>query len=512
MAPSFARNTLLGALSGAAVALSGFIGSAIAARLLGPDDLGVVAYVVWCVTVAIAVATMGSDVVQQRYIPNLRAAGRNDAVDGLIGMITRLSLVVAVVVGVALFFYLDGPGRGALQSGSHQSQIVVIVVALTWFICWRMSDLYLFNLRGEQRFDTLARITTVSAGLRVTTTVAGAWLFGIPGALAGNIAGTILPASRVFPQLCKKPTVAQELRRELVGFTMVSWTIAVIGNLVFGRTQIIFLEHYSTIGAVGVFAVALTVVDIAALLPPLLLSALLPRFSEQSGQGAHDHMMRLYRTMTALIAMLMMPLCLGLAAVTSVLVPLIFGADFIDAAPVASILLIALAFSSLGGTTLQVILSLGKTRILLLSNAVGLAGVILLGFALIPRYGLMGAAWSRGIVMVLVILIEIVYAAVQLGFHPPYRALGAIALAAVTQGAVAYAIVENMGGAASLVVAIPAAVVTYLAALRVFGVMRLVDPELANRIISHAPARAKPLVSRILRLLSPSTTGRTEQD
>jgi O-antigen/teichoic acid export membrane protein len=512
MAPNFARNTLLGALSGAAVTLSGFVGSAIAARLLGPDDLGVVAYVIWCVTVAIAVATMGSDVVQQRYIPNLRAAGRNDEVDGLVGTITRLSLVVAVAVGVVLFAYLDGAGSGALVGLSSQAQIVVIVVALTWFGCWRMSDLYLFNLRGEQRFDKLARISTVSALFRVTTTVVGAWLFGIPGALAGNIAGTFLPASRVFPQLRKKPRVARELRRELLGFTMVSWTIAVIGNLVFGRTQIIFLEHYTTIGAVGLFAVALTVAEIAAQLPQLLLSALLPRFSEQSGQGAHDHMMRLYRTMTALMAMLMLPLCLGLAAITPALIPLVFGADFADAAPVASILLIALAFSSLGGTTLQLILSLGKTRILLVSNAVGLAGVILLGFGLIPDYGLMGAAWSRGIVMILVIFIEIVYTAVQLGFHPPYRALGTIALAALAQGAVAYAVVQTIGGAVSLLVAVPAAIITYLVAVRLLKIIPLVDPELTSRLIAHAPSRMKPQVSRIVALLSPSTTGRAEQD
>ncbi|NTY61062.1 lipopolysaccharide biosynthesis protein [Mycolicibacterium sphagni] len=512
MAPNFARNTLLGALSGAAVTLSGFVGSAIAARLLGPEDLGVVAYVVWCVTVSIAVATMGSDVVQQRFIPNLRAAGRNDAVDGLIGAITRLSMVVALVVGVVLFFYLDGPGSGALSRLSSRAQIVVIVVALTWFICWRMSDLYLFNLRGEQRFDTLARVSTVSAALRVTTTVVGAWLFGIPGALAGNIAGTIVPAGRVFPQLRKKPRVDRDLRRELVGFTMVSWTIAIIGNLLFGRTQIIFLEHYATIGAVGLFAVALTLAEIAAQLPQLLLSALLPRFSEQSGQGAHDHMMRLYKTMTALMAMLMLPLCLGLAAIAPALIPLIFGADFADAAPVASILLIALAFSSLGGTTLQLILSLGKTRILLVSNAVGLAGVIVLGFSLIPHYGLMGAAWSRGIAMVLVIAIEIICAAVQLGFHFPYRALGVVTLAAVAQGAVAYGIVLTVGGAVSLVLAIPAAVITYLTVLRVFRAMRLIDPELASRLVSRVPARLRPLASLIVGPLSPPTTEPAEQD
>jgi O-antigen/teichoic acid export membrane protein len=208
----------------------------------------------------------------------------------------------------------------------------------------------------------------------------------------------------------------------------------------------------------------------------------------------------------------MLPLCLGLAAIAPALIPFIFGADFADAAPVASILLIALAFSSLGGTTLQLILSLGKTRILLISNAVGLAGVIVLGFALIPSYGLMGAAWSRGIVMVLVIAIEIVCAAVQLGFHFPYRALAVIALAAVAQGAAAYAIVLNVGGATSLVIAIPAAVITYLAVLRLFGAMRLVDPELASRLISRAPARVRPLASLILGPLSPPTTERAEQD
>jgi O-antigen/teichoic acid export membrane protein len=512
MAPNFARNTFLGAISGAAIALSGFVGSAIAARLLGPDDLGIFAYVVWCVTIAAAVSTVGSDVVQQRYIPKLRAMDRSDEVDGLVGAIVRIAMAVAVAVAVVLFIYLDGPGSGALAQLSPRSQIVVIAVALTWFICWRMSELYLFNLRGEQQFDRLARVSGISALMRVVTTVLGALLFGVPGALAGYIAATILPASRLLPLLRFKPHVDQSLKRELVRFTLVSWGISVVGNLVFGRTQILFLEHYNTLTAVGLFAAALTVAEMAAQLPQLLLSALLPRFSEQSGQGARDHMLRLYRMMTALMAMVMFPLCLCLAAITPALVPLIFGDEFAGAIPIASILLIVTAICSLGPTNNYLMLSLGKTGILLASNIVGLVGVILLSFLAIPQYGLLGAAWSRGIIQILVIAIEIVCTAIQIGFHPPYRALGAIALAAVAQGAVAYSIVLTLGGAASLLVAIPAAIITYLIALRVFSVLPLVDPTMPSRLISHAPARLKPLVSRIMRLLSPSTTGATEQD
>ena len=120
-----------------------------------------------------------------------------------------------------------------------------------------------------------------------------------------------------------------------------------------------------------------------------------------------------------------------------------------------------------------------------MSNGIGLIGTIALGFLLVPRFGLMGAAWSRGAVQVMVVLIETWYVTRQLGISPPYRALGAITLASVAQGAVAYFVSRKLGGAVSLLVAIPAAIVTYLVALRMLAVTRMVDPELNDRLIAQ---------------------------
>src|SRR5690349_20989854 len=124
MSSSFARNTLLGFSSGAAVALAGFVGNAITARLLGPDSLGVFAYVVFCVTIASMIAGLGIGVVQQRFIPSLRAGSRNDEADGLIGATTRVSMVAAVVGVVLLFGYLYWPGRGAIGGVSETTRNV----------------------------------------------------------------------------------------------------------------------------------------------------------------------------------------------------------------------------------------------------------------------------------------------------------------------------------------------------------------------------------------------------
>jgi O-antigen/teichoic acid export membrane protein len=507
MSPSFFRNTILGFGSGAAVALAGFIGNAITARLLGPDNLGVFAYVVFCVTIASMVASLGIGIVQQRYIPNLRAEGRNDEADGLIGATTRLSIVAAVVGTVLLFGYLYWPGKDATEGPSETSRNVVIGVALLWFIFWRMSEVYQFYLRGEQRFGELAKLSAVSALIKLAVIAVGAWFFGIPGALAGYVAGNLLPALRIFRLLRIKPSVGPSLRREVTRFAAASWATAVLGGLVFGRTEVLFLEHYTGLGAVGFFAAAVTVAEMAVQLPPLLLSALLPRFSEQHGLGARDDMHTLYRTMTALIAMVIVPLCLGLAATAPVVVPLLFGAEFADSIPVASVLLIAAAVSSLGVTTFYLLQSIGKTGFLLMSNGLGLIGTIALGFILVPRFGLIGAAWSRGIVQVTVVLIETWYVTSRLNISPPYRALAAITLASVAQGAVAYFVVTGLGGPASLLVAIPAAILTFMVAIRLLAVLPMVAPGLADRLAEKAPARIRPTVGRILKMLSPPVKG-----
>jgi len=494
---SFLRNTILGFGSGAAVALAGFIGNAITARLLGPDQLGIFAYVVFCVTIASIVASLGIGVVQQRFIPNLRAEGKDDEADGLTGALTRLSMLAAVVGGIALFAFLYWPGRDATTMPSQTTQMVVFVLALVWFLFWRAAEVYQFYLRGEQRFGELARISAVSALLKLAVIAVGAWLFGIPGALAGFIAGNLLPAVRIARLLRMRPFIGHVLRGEVVRFALASWATGVLGALVFGRTEILFLEHYTGLGAVGFFTAAVTVAEMAVQLPPLLLSALLPRFSEQHGLGAQDDMQRLYRTMTALIAMLIVPLCLGLAAIAPVLVPLLFGSEFHDSIPVASVLLIAAAISSLGVTTFYLLQSVGKTGFLLLSNGLGLVGTIVLGFILVPRFGLIGAAWSRGAVQVSVVLIETWYVTRKLQIYPPYRALGAIAVASVAQGAVAYFVCMELGGMVALLIAIPAAIITYLVALRILSVTRIIDPGLRDRLITKAPQRLRPVISRI---------------
>jgi O-antigen/teichoic acid export membrane protein len=308
--------------------------------------------------------------------------------------------------------------------------------------------------------------------------------------------------------LRKKPGMGKELRGHVVRFGLTSWSADVIGGLSYSRSLIAFIERYVGIRAVGLFSVAYSVTVMATELPSLLLSALLPYLSEQHGLDARPQMQRVHRAITGIVALLVVPACVGAAAIAPVLVPLLFGAEFADAAPIAMVMLIPAAVDVVAASTTSLIYSTGKSLIMLISNMVGLVGTILLALLLIPPLGLMGAALSRAVAHVVAIGIQIWYANAKLGFSLPYRALGAITVGAVVQGLVAYGVIIGVGGLLSLVLAIPAAMAIYVLALRVMAVLPMLEPQLLDIAVTQAPRTIRRPLFRIIRLISPGSTGR----
>jgi O-antigen/teichoic acid export membrane protein len=503
MPGGFVRNTVFGFVSGGATLLAGFVGSVIATRLLGPEGIGVLTYAVWCIIVAAMVADLGIGVVLRRFVPNLRAEGKHHEAEGLIGASARLSLLAVIIGSLALFGWLHWPARSVMETAAGASPLALSLLVVAGFVGRRMADLYMCCLQGDQRFGALARLSLLTALIQVVTTVVGAWAYGVVGALAAYAIGTALPAFLGAGLLRKKAGVGKGLRSRVVRFGLTSWSADVIGTLAWSRSVIVFVERYIGIRAVGLFSAASTITAMATELPALLPSALLPYLGEKHGLDARQQIDRAYRTMTGVVALVALPSCVGLAAIAPVLVPLLFGSQFAAAAPVAQVLMIPTAIYVVAVSTTNLIYSTGRNSIVLISNIIGLAGTIVLAVLFIPRFGLVGAALSRAVVQLTVDGIHVWYASRKLGFSPPYRALGAITLASMIEGLVAYGLTSLVGGFASLVLAIPAAIVVYLVALRVMAVLRMLDPELVGSVVAHAPRRVSHVVALILKLISP---------
>lgn len=514
MTAALVRNTLLGSASGAAATLATFGCGVAVARMLGPEAGGTVAYILWCTAVAVSLSDLGIGMVLQRFVPEFEARGRKDEARRLIGSLAVARMIsTAAGVGIVLLWLTNrGEAAAGASASAEWSDTWLVALLLFAVVVQSLSSLHAAYLKGRQRFDTLARLVTIGAAFQIVGVILGAWTAGIVGALFGYTLPALLLAIPSLRLARLNSISSTGITRPIVRFALASWLAGVVGGLVWGRSEIFFLDAFVSAREVGLFAAAATLTGLATAAPTLLTSALLPFFSEQHGREERGRMQSVYSGAIGLSALLVLPACFGLAAIAPVLIPLLLGPEFADAVAPAIILLIAAAIGVLGSANAPIIYGVGKSRILLDSNLAGLIAMVLLSLILIPRWGMLGAAWTRVIVQFGVVAIETWYVSSRLRFAVPWAALGKLALAAGLAGAGAHMAVALIGGAASLLLAIPAGLALFLLAIRAFDMTGSIDPELLQQAFSTAPQRGRALLIGLSRLLSPRSVVRTPND
>jgi O-antigen/teichoic acid export membrane protein len=128
--------------------------------------------------------------------------------------------------------------------------------------------------------------------------------------------------------------------------------------------------------------------------------AVAPQLSRLLGQDRRAEAALVYRQTTTWIIALSWPVYLLLAVFAPAFLAL-FGPGFATGAPAMAVLAVAMLVNSGAGIAQTVLLMSGNSRRHLLATALGLTLNVLVGVALIPRYGALGAAisWSLGIVV-----------------------------------------------------------------------------------------------------------------
>ncbi|HEX8415748.1 MAG TPA: oligosaccharide flippase family protein [Sphingomicrobium sp.] len=502
MTRGLVRNTMLGSAAGAVTTIATFVSGVAIARLIGPDGTGAVAYGMWCVAVAVTIVDLGAGTVLKRFVPDLTARGDEDGARRLAGSLARSRALALLPAGLLLVLWLQLGGRDG-EDGRTFADPLLAGLLVAAFAGQAMGSLYTAYLKGSQRFGLVARLSLAAAAVQVVAVGFGAWQFGVTGALGGYVAASLIAALLGSRMLLQRGPVTADLQPRIRRFALASWSAAVIGGLVWTRSEILFLEAYGGLTAVGFFAAAATLTAMATALPILLTGALLPYFSEQHSRKQRSQMQAVYSAMTLIVALIVLPGCFGMAAIAPVLVPLLFGPSFAAAVPVAMVLLIPAAAGVVGAVNPTLIYGMEKSSILLYSNLAGLAGMICLGLLVIPSFGLMGAAWSRAAVHVGVVAIETWYVSRTLGFAPPFRALAVVSAASALSGLTAYLLVLAISGPLSLLVAIPSAMLAFGLAIRVLGVLPMVDTELLRRASAQGPRGAERFIERLICFLTP---------
>jgi O-antigen/teichoic acid export membrane protein len=503
----FASNSVFGTIAGLTFAVGAVLGNVILARSLGVEGTGIVALALWIVVVGSTLADLGIQQSLARYLPELTVAGRPGQAGGLATALRKPVAITAsfTLAGFSIYAVWE------LETGGQTPEEAVIWF-LIGFACalQTLAGFTMGKLRGEQRFARVALVTGVSTAVQLVGIAIGSLTFGVPGALAGYCAGSVLPAALALSAFNSDAVLGPDIRRRVIRYSLYAWAATLSSTIVWSRSELFFVQQSAGSAAAGLLSVALTLASIAAQGPMLLTAGVLPHLSEAFGKGAMAEMRSAYAAATRVLAFLVFPACFGLAAVMPAVLPILFGNTFAGAIPAATVLVLTASIGAISSVGTSLIMAMDRSDFIFASGVIAAALTIVAGLTVIPAFGLMGAAWARAAVQASAVALGSWFVMYRLGCPLPLADLGKLLLAAAFCGSTARLVLDVVPGALALPAAIVAGVVAYVAAVR--AIRGLPASDTANlRTMGHSlPSAVRPVIEFALWLVSGSPAGQEQ--
>jgi len=367
---------------GASLAL-GFVGSVAMARLLGPADRGLLAVMLTISGLAVALGAIGQPPAVTYF------SSRKGADQGAILGNTTLHalLLAAILVPVAVLFHIPiaeafGRGQGGLTWG------LAAALAPVTFLGWTAGN----QLLGMLRFGLFNALTVGSVAVETVAIFVLIWALGMGvagGLIATGITSVVVIVGSLRPILsAARPKLNRALERQMLHY---GWRVqvGVIFQAVNYRLDVVVVQLFRPLSQVGYYVIAETIAELVITLATAFQSSLLPLTSHYEGDARQADV-----TIRALHhhAILATAAVLGNVVIGSTVILFVYGPAFHPAVVPMLVLLPGIWFFGLG-LVIQSDLS-GRGRPGLSSGLAALAAgaTIVLDFALIPPFGVIGAA------------------------------------------------------------------------------------------------------------------------
>ncbi|HUF29960.1 MAG TPA: flippase [Gemmatimonadaceae bacterium] len=357
-----------------------FVGSVYLARALGAEMYGIVGVALAVLYYFVRLTDAGLDLVGMRELATDRPNATR-VVHSVLGFRVALSLVLAGLLAAGALYWLPSPD-GEVLAGFALTLIPVGAstrfvhlgferggYAATARVLGEAVILLLLVIVVRSPDDVLRVPLVQLSGLGVAAVVLAWWMrgYGIPVRLKMDWA-VLMPL----------------LRRS------VHVVAAALLGLIAYNSDLIILRFTHGAELAGYYAAAYMPLSLALNLGIAYRHSILPALSRLS--VAPERQAALYHTGVAQVFAVVTPTAIGGMLLAPAVIAFAFGAEYEPAGPILQLLIWAIPLAQLREPAIAAILAARREHRLLQQNAIGTAVNLSLNFALIPRYGMFGAA------------------------------------------------------------------------------------------------------------------------
>ena len=368
--------------------------SIVVARYLGPDEMGRQSYIAFVALACVQAATAGLPGAVSRFVGELlgsRKGGQALSIYRLTRRVEALGsvLVLAVLVGAA---FLGSTPRSAWILAGISAALAVLqaVPAALLMGAQRWRQAWMPGL-----VTGVATVPAVVVALELGGGISG--LFAVEAvAVFINLVWTSALARRLEGALAPAEPVDPELRRRFWSFAASTSVIVIISFVVWRRSELFILQHYSTDAQIAFYSIAFAAVSGLSKLPETVETVAMPAVANLMGTGQDERIARGFWRAMRLLVLATFPLVAGMAVAGPALLELAYGSDYADAGPVLLVMLAPLLVQPMLRVSEGVLYGLGRPGFIVIAGLVATVVDIGLAFLLIPKWDAVGAAVANG--------------------------------------------------------------------------------------------------------------------
>ena len=378
-----------------AKSLSGGILVIVLARLLSPDEYGLLYLSISIFTFATLLGTVGLGNSAARYITEYKEKDPGQIPHVIETTAGVLVVTLATVTAVLALF----SGRIARVMGDPELQMILLAGAL-FVATGGLVDSSRRVCQGFKKIEWAACIKLVDAILRPIAAIgfvlAG---FGAVGAITGYVVSSLSAAllgiafTYYLHSTNERGEIESGIRRRVAEYAV---PIALTHNsdTLLKRVDIILVGVFLTPLAVSYYVVAKQLMTFLKTPANSLGFAITPRYSEQINRGNLETASRLYSEALTSILTFYVPAAVGLVLVAEPTLTLVFGPEYAGGVIVLQILTLYLVAQTVSYITGGGLDYLGRAKYRAYAKAGTAIINVILNILLIPTIGIIGAAIS----------------------------------------------------------------------------------------------------------------------
>lgn len=410
------------------------------ARMLGVGAVGEYTLAFAVRAILLLVCGLGMRTAMTRFVAAHIATDDPGGLRGAVVLGVSVPLAVSSVMAAGWFLLADTLATRVFDEPDLASTMQVVALSLPFFVLVNVA------LAATQGFSSMRAYVWIGQvlepGLRFVLTVlfllaGGGTVAAASALLAASVVSGIAALVVLIRMISTLPAAPLNYpRRALTSFAATSWVASMATQGLLWADVVILGALVST-ADVGVYQVAARVVMIGMFVITALNAAVSARIATAWVRGDVDDVNERYTGTILWSSRLTWPMLAGLVAVPTAVLQL-FGSDFGDASTVVLILCVGAAAEVLGAPSAVLLNQIGRNGLNLVINLSSLIVNVGLNFALIPIYGINGAAFAWAFTMTTGAVVRVsTVRRVATGRWPWSRRLGVSLGAAVTAALVA---------------------------------------------------------------------------